>query len=237
MSVKLGAMLRTAGTVLLLAVSLLVCGCVGASYSAPKAPGSAPAAIGGQSRNNCDQIYGTAFRSPEERDWFSANCSHWPASPFIQRAPGAAPGATNVNAPTNPGPACDAVRGHPYASQEQRTWYLTNCTDAALAAAAAKGTAPAPPPPGTALAPPPSTPAQTAADRTDCDAIRGTPYTSDNERNWYLANCQGQQQQQPGVPPGYQIVQQGTLPAVSICDVPLQQLPAGLLQLRRQVCH
>lgn len=53
-------------------------------------------------------------------------------------------------------------------------------------------------------APPPSTPAiseeeQAQIDR--CQTIRGRAYESDEERNWYLANCANQQPQQSN-PPG-----------------------------------
>ncbi len=36
---------------------------------------------------------------------------------------------------------------------------------------------------------PSPTPEPTPAYRTDCDAIRGTPYQSDEERAWYVQNC------------------------------------------------
>jgi hypothetical protein len=35
----------------------------------------------------------------------------------------------------------------------------------------------------------PQAPAATAGNRASCDQIRGTSYLSNDERNWYLANC------------------------------------------------
>jgi hypothetical protein len=37
-------------------------------------------------------------------------------------------------------------------------------------------------------APPTATP-DAAVNRENCDVIRGTPYQTDQERTWYLANC------------------------------------------------
>ncbi len=48
------------------------------------------------------------------------------------------------------------------------------------------------PGPTATLVPPTPTPVPTAvppAHRIDCATIRGTPYRSDDERSWYLANC------------------------------------------------
>lgn len=38
--------------------------------------------------------------------------------------------------------------------------------------------------------------------REDCDAIRGTPYESDAERNWFIENCGGSAKASPTRPPG-----------------------------------
>ena len=42
-------------------------------------------------------------------------------------------------------------------------------------------------PAATATVAPTAAPAE--PNREDCNAIRGTPYRSDNERNWFQANC------------------------------------------------
>jgi hypothetical protein len=39
-------------------------------------------------------------------------------------------------------------------------------------------------------------------DRTDCNQIRGTPYRSDAERQWYIANCSGSSPQAAAAPAG-----------------------------------
>jgi hypothetical protein len=44
-------------------------------------------------------------------------------------------------------------------------------------------------PPSATASPVATTPAR-LADRTSCDAIRGTDYRSEAERQWFLANCQ-----------------------------------------------
>lgn len=53
------------------------------------------------------------------------------------------------------------------------------------------------PAPVTATAERKATPTPRPADRTDCDAIRGTAYRSTSERDWFLANCE----ESPGAPP------------------------------------
>ena len=48
------------------------------------------------------------------------------------------------------------------------------------------------PAPVTATAERKATPTPRPADRTDCDAIRGTAYRSPSEHDWFLANCEEQ---------------------------------------------
>ncbi len=158
-------------------------------------------------RHDCKQIFGTAYRSQAEMDWFQQNCSAWPEVPIDQAsiAPppppsiingtqggGAPPQALGGPVPVGPdGRDCNAIRGTPYRSDAERQWYLQSCNG--QPGAPLRAAAPAPPPPNQ----PPATnqPQQTnllgGPDRTDCNAIRGTPYRSDAERAWFLQNCGG----------------------------------------------
>jgi hypothetical protein len=132
-------------------------------------------------RTDCGEIFGSAFRSQSERDWFVANCSAWEQATLgaIEPAPPAAPGAPTgapAQAPAAPAqpppptpvenPTCAQMRGQPYANAADRAWFLANCTGA--------GAQPS---------------FDTGPDRFSCDEIRGTRYRSGNERNWYLQNC------------------------------------------------
>jgi hypothetical protein len=133
-------------------------------------------------RTNCDEIYGTAYRSDEERRWFSENCSEWakavgdlPLTPEEQ-----APQQTGAREPSSPPPDgrdCNQIRGTPYRSNAERDWYRANCG------------------PGG----PTAQQVSSGSDRTDCNEIRGTPYRSDNEQRWYQENCgPGRQQTTAG---------------------------------------
>jgi hypothetical protein len=143
-------------------------------------------------RTDCGEIFGSAFRSNNERIWFEQNCSRWPPVPVPQPGP---PGASAAAAPEPP--ECAAVRGRPYQSDVQRTWFLANCQQGGQAPAAAAAAPPPPPSGQPAPAPPPPpppaqpAPALQASDRTSCDEIRGTAYRSDAERLWYVRNCSG----------------------------------------------
>lgn len=128
-----------------------------------------------QDRTDCREIFGTAFRSEYERQWFQENCSQWP----LVRLPEAPPPSPSGQASAGQPPECERLRGRPYESREQREWFLANCL----------GTAPGP-----------TQAVATEGDRTNCDEIRGTPYRSDAERSWYLANCPAQAPAPP--PPG-----------------------------------
>jgi hypothetical protein len=132
-------------------------------------------------RMDCGEIFGSAFRSQDERDWFVANCSAWEQATLgaIEPAPPAAPGAP-TGAPAQPPPAqaqppappagehprCAQMRGQPYANAADRAWFLANCTGSATQPSFDPG-----------------------PDRFSCDEIRGTRYRSGNERSWYLQNC------------------------------------------------
>jgi hypothetical protein len=125
-------------------------------------------------RTNCDEIYGTAYRSAEERRWFSENCSDWAKAvgdlPLTQPTPeprGAAPSG-EPSTPPPEGRDCNEIRGRPYRSDSERDWYRANCG------------------PNSPAAQPQATNGQ---DRTDCNQIRGTPYRSDSERRWFQENC------------------------------------------------
>jgi hypothetical protein len=120
-------------------------------------------------RTNCDEVYGTAYRSENERAWFSENCSAWSRAVGDLPLASSLPEAALRDAAPGPGPAgrdCAQVRGRPYASNEERTWYLANCQGTRQQAQASTG-----------------------PDRTDCNQVRGTPYRSDNERRWYQQHC------------------------------------------------
>ena len=134
-------------------------------------------------RTECGEVFGSAFRSQGERDWFVANCSAWEHATLgaIEPAPPAAPVAP-TGAPAQPPPApvppavdapapgenprCAQMRGQPYANAADRAWFLANCTGAATQPSFDPG-----------------------PERFNCDEIRGTRYRSVNERNWYLQNC------------------------------------------------
>jgi hypothetical protein len=108
----------------------------------------------------CDNVLGKAFISPEQRQWFIENCSTWPQRDV--------PEAAGVEEMQDDTPECAEMRGKPYESPEQRTWFLTNCVRGSSAV---------------------QQPAVSGPDRTTCEEIRGTAYRSPAERQWYLANC------------------------------------------------
>ena len=115
----------------------------------------------------CDNVLGKAFASPEQRQWFIDNCSSWP----LRDVPEA---AAAVEALPNDSPECAQMRGKPYESQEQRTWFLANCVHGP---AGVQQTI-------------------SGSDRTNCAEIQGTRYRSAAERQWFLANCLTQVVQQ-----------------------------------------
>ncbi|HEY7270234.1 MAG TPA: hypothetical protein VH951_10440 [Dehalococcoidia bacterium] len=137
-------------------------------------------------RTDCNQIYGTAYRSDAERKWFNDNCSAWSQNVGSYADPTAAPSGApaaqtapqQTSAPGPDGRDCNQVRGTPYRSEAERAWYVASCANNNAAAA----------PSGVQTA------AASGPDRTDCNQIRGTAYRSDTERSWYLSHCQQPQQ-------------------------------------------
>ena len=170
---------------LALMLSLTVSAC--ALKPAPVAVEQPDVAIGTGDRTDCQAIYGTSFRSDAERDWFTSNCTQWP---YFNPTP--APQAAASIANYVPTQTCDQIRGKPYSSEGQHQWYLANClgtSPAAVGQVAAQPGLPGQP----QVAPQPGTLSQpqvaAGPDRTNCDEIRGTPYRSPTERQWYLGKC------------------------------------------------
>jgi hypothetical protein len=132
---------------------------------APQTPGQPT------NRTNCDEIFGTPFRSITERQWFLENCTLRAPSFALPQPSGPAPATPSSALGQQPSISgnhrtdCNQIRGTPYQSDAERLWYLANCNTSA-----ARDPGPGP-------------------DRTDCNQIRGTAYRSDAERLWFLANC------------------------------------------------
>ena len=77
-------------------------------------------------RSACDQIYGTAFRSGQEQDWFMANCSKWEpvaAAAASAQNPG---GERTIDAAS--AARCLQISGRPNASEEERRFYQAVCS-------------------------------------------------------------------------------------------------------------
>jgi hypothetical protein len=194
-------------------------------------------------RNDCGEILGSAFRSSDERAWFTDNCSAWAdttlgevkletSSQSSQSARGNDDGdssdeddnRSNSNRDDDDvrdrsdrdrddededdpnAERCDQLRGRPYESRSQRSWFLENCLQQEvvpgepsecaeirgrpyesrsqrawfLENCTASGEATSP---GVARDP------GDGPDRHDCNQIRGTQYRSSAERRWFLQNC------------------------------------------------
>jgi len=157
---------------LLLSLALAAC----AFKPEPVSGGQPDVEVGSGDRTDCKTIYGTSFRSDAERDWFSSNCTEWPY--FNPTPTPQAQGAASI-ANYLPTQTCDQIRGKPYTSEGQHQWYLANCL----------GTSQPGPTQVTVQPTPGQSQVVTGPDRTNCDEIRGTPYRSPNERQWYLGNC------------------------------------------------
>jgi hypothetical protein len=170
------------------ALLLLSTGCVKAEVLRHQAEDASPPVA---NRMDCNKVYGTAYHSPEERQWFEGNCMSWPAFRAADPAPAAAP--------SSPDAACQSVAGRPYASDQERLWFLTNCVG--RASTTAQGS---------------SVPTAAGPDRTSCDEVRGTPYRSDAERAWYIRTCPPPPPQTQPVasnpPPPFGIVPQQPFP-------------------------
>jgi hypothetical protein len=138
---------------------------------------SAAADDDSETERACGQLLGKAFDSAEERQWFDENCSQWPTVK-VPQSPAQAPAQRQETAD------CARLRGRPYESDDQRNWYLANCggvpgfgSFAEARTQSSQGQQQGQQPGG-------------GPDRSNCDEIRGTSYRSNNERAWFLTNCQ-----------------------------------------------
>jgi hypothetical protein len=171
-------------SVLLVLLPLAVLAAACSSYEPPKRDASALSKLETGARQDCNAMMGTAFRSTEERQWFEQNCSRWPAVAVAQipaAAPRPQPGAPNVIQGDKP--ECAAMRGKPYANEQDRTWFLQNCIrpEAPAPAGAPAGA----PQPVAATAPTPLVNANAAV----CDTLRRMPNPTDEQRRWYFTYC------------------------------------------------
>jgi len=188
-----------------LAASAVACG---SSYRRPESPPPAPASLA--PRANCDQIFGTAFRSASERDWFSQNCSHWPPYSPSNSQPGPNSGkpepnvlaaSTPANVPSNvlgvpDRKDCTTIRGTPFLSENERLWYLGNCSQ-----------------------PPPSQ--QTPSGAGTAPVLQP-----------------GVQYQPLSMQPNQVIIRNTSSGAqVNLCQVPANQVPADLAGIRQTYCR
>jgi len=170
--------------VLLLPLAVFVAAC--SSYQPPKRDASALSKLDTGIRHDCNAMLGTAFRATEEREWFEQNCSRWPAVALAQipaAAPEPQPSAPKVIQGETP--QCAAMRGKPYANEQDRTWFLQNCIRPEAPAPAA---APAPNGAPQAIAAGQPTPTVNA-NAAVCDTLRRTPNISDEQRRWYFTYC------------------------------------------------
>jgi hypothetical protein len=151
-------------------LSLVLAGglAVACSPSGGQLPPPGSRASSTEDRQDCGEIYGTAFRSQNERKWYEEKCSKWP---LVKVDQGPVSFAQSAPEPDE----CRQIRGKPYENDDQRRWYLANCMGNSTQQAQGGGDA------------------QSSGDRTNCDEIRGTPYRSDSERRWYQANCPANQ--------------------------------------------
>jgi len=78
---------------------------------------------------------------------------------------------------------CNAMLGTAFRATEEREWFEQNCSK--WPAVAVAQAAPAPPP-GQQPAPAASV---VQGDTPECAAKRGKPYTSEQDRAWFLQNC------------------------------------------------
>ena len=123
---------------LLLLVPLATLALACSTYEPPADRRSAPPRETA-SRQDCNAIMGTAFRSGDERAWFEQNCSRWPAAvavaaPSAPVVPPANPRPQSVAPAPGDTPECAALRGRPYPSEPVRLWFLANCMGQSVAA-------------------------------------------------------------------------------------------------------
>jgi hypothetical protein len=139
-------------------------------------------------RFDCNEIYGTAFSSDNERNWFSENCSTWSKNvgdvpdPVPQSGRGEDEGSAAMSWLSPSGRTCGQMAGTGYRSAEERAWYLAHCQNLANTPAPASSPRPGIPSQGSV--------SWLSPDGRSCDQIRGAVYSSAVERDWYLAHCQ-----------------------------------------------
>src|SRR5512146_2245538 len=125
-------------------VALLTLGCLAPSnyQQIPSPTATTP------DRTDCRQILGTAFRSEAEEAWFATNCSSWAPATLgrVDEASGAGePPSSQAGSDTRPSPTtapavaviqngaesnpqrCAQLQDKPYASADERVWFLANC--------------------------------------------------------------------------------------------------------------
>jgi hypothetical protein len=82
---------------------------------------------------------------------------------------------------------CNAIMNTTFRAIEERQWFEQNCSKWPAVAVAQ---AAAPPPPGQPQQAPPGAAANAVqGDSPECAAKRGKPYTSEQDRVWFLQNC------------------------------------------------
>jgi len=91
---------------------------------------------------------------------------------------------------------CNAMLGTAFHATEEREWFEQNCSRWPAVAVAQIAAAP-PPAPGQ---PQPGAPNLLQGDTPECAAKRGRPYTSEQDRTWFLQNCIRPEAPAPAVP-------------------------------------
>jgi hypothetical protein len=163
-------------------------------------------------RTGCDEIFGTAFRSDKERQWFTENCSRWPPEAAAAQAPvpstqsrpplSGSPqvtGSPQASQQQNQGgdrTDCAQIRGTPYRSDAERRWYIENCAGTPEPASA-QGlpqqtdqvspviAPPAAPTAASSLIQPTPQPQRVVG----CDELIRRGYANARERAYYFDNC------------------------------------------------
>ena len=119
-------------SLLLLLLPLVLFSLACGAYEPPRASGD-EALRETATRQDCNAIMGTVFRSGEERTWFEENCSRWPAPlgapvsmppepPQSQPVPSRAPVVSGER------PECAALRSRPGLPEPERLWFQANCS-------------------------------------------------------------------------------------------------------------
>jgi len=136
-------------------------------------------------RQDCNAMMGTAFRAAEERSWFEANCSKWPAvsAAVVPAAPVGQPQPSQPGVVQGDTPECAAMRGRPYGNEQERQWFLANCI---------RQEAPRPAAPAAPAAAQPAVQQSAAPQNPNaavCETLRRTPNPTDAQRRWYFTYC------------------------------------------------